>query len=258
MVFVSVSAASKSTETLSVVTPPPAPKLCLKVQEGNIPRFINHFFSEFLVRNDVGRAWDLSNIIPQFQNSPSLYYASIAVGALDMSGRGLLPSSIESKHTNMNALTAYHTSITKFQIEMANKNARLSDVNLWTTLFLGIFEVSESLVFGNMHHQRLILKQLMYDKTGEGWVKHILYGTSRILQLRGPDAHLSGPGRSFYLTVRVFEICRSIIYSEPTFLSHPKWKSLMVEIKREDPSDLLHPKEDLFDLMIECSSLAQR
>lgn len=98
----------------------------------------------------------------------------------------------------------------------------------------------------------------MYDKTGEGWVKHILYGTSKILQLRGPEAHLIGPGRSFYLTARVFEICRSLIYSEPTFLWHSKWRSLMIEIKKQDLREALHPKEDLFDLMIQCSSLSCR
>ena len=97
----------------------------------------------------------------------------------------------------------------------------------------------------------------MYDKTGEGWMKHIFYGTSKILQLRGPKACLTGPGRSFYLTVRVFEVCRSLIYSEPTFLSQPKWRSLMIEMRKQDLNGTLHPKEHLFDLMIRCSSLSQ-
>ena len=97
----------------------------------------------------------------------------------------------------------------------------------------------------------------MRDKTGDGFVKH-LSGTSSLLRLRGPEAHISGPGRSFFLTVRVFEICRSLIYSEPTFLCHPEWISLMMEIKREDINNTLHPKEDLLNLMTECSSLSHR
>lgn len=143
--FICAPVPSKSTDTLSVVTPPLAPRLCPKVQEGNISQFINHFFSGFLLRNDFGIAWDLNSIISQFQKSPSLYHASIAVGALDMSTTALLPSSIEIKRAAMSALTAYQASITKFQTEMASKNAFLSDVNLWTTLFLGLFEVREIL-----------------------------------------------------------------------------------------------------------------
>jgi hypothetical protein len=32
----------------------------------------------------------------------------------------------------------------------------------------------------------------MYDVSGEGWVKHFLYGTSQLLQYRGPERHLTG------------------------------------------------------------------
>ena len=96
----------------------------------------------------------------------------------------------------------------------------------------------------------------MYDETGDGFVKHFIYGTSRILQLRGPEAHLTGPGRSFFLTARVFEICRSLIYEEPTFLVEDCWKSLTERIWDENMSKDWHPKEALFDLMIECSALS--
>jgi hypothetical protein len=98
----------------------------------------------------------------------------------------------------------------------------------------------------------------MSDVTGEGWVKHMLYGTSKMLQLRGPEAHLTGSGRSFFLTVRVFEICRALIYSETTFLCHPNWVSLMIKIWSEDLNNTWHPKESLFDLMITCSALSHR
>jgi hypothetical protein len=98
----------------------------------------------------------------------------------------------------------------------------------------------------------------MYDITGDGWVKHILYGTSKILQLRGPEAHLAGPGRSFFLTIRVFEISRSLIYAEPTFLADQEWVDVMVHIWGGDECNDWHPKEDLFDLMISCTSLGRR
>jgi hypothetical protein len=98
----------------------------------------------------------------------------------------------------------------------------------------------------------------MYDVSGEGWVKHILYGTSKILQIRGPEAHLTGRGRSFFLTVRPFEICRSLIYSEPSFLSNPDWTSLMTRMWTGDLAKQRLPKEELFDLMLACSSFSTR
>jgi hypothetical protein len=98
----------------------------------------------------------------------------------------------------------------------------------------------------------------MFDATGDGWVKHIFYGTSKILQMRGPNAHLTGRGRSFFLTVRLFEICRSCFYPEPTFLGQPEWTSLMDRMWEGDVAKEWHPKESLLDLMISCSSLSHR
>ncbi|KAL6230302.1 hypothetical protein BDW75DRAFT_248787 [Aspergillus navahoensis] len=142
------------------------------------------------------------------------------------------------KDAAVGALTAYHTSIAQLKDEIvSNRGAR--DVNLWTTFFLGLFE-------------------LMQDMTGEGWVKHFLYGTSKMLQLRGPEAHIAGSGRSFFLTVRIFEVCRALIYSEPTFLCQPEWMSLMTMIGNENDDNDWHPKELLFDLMITCSSISHR
>jgi Fungal specific transcription factor domain len=98
----------------------------------------------------------------------------------------------------------------------------------------------------------------MFDNTGDGWMKHIFYGTSRILQIRGPKAHLTGPGRSFFLTVRLFEICRSCFYPEPTFLREASWISLMDRMWEGDLAKEWHPKENLLDIMISCSSLGHR
>jgi hypothetical protein len=95
----------------------------------------------------------------------------------------------------------------------------------------------------------------MFDISGEGWVKHILYGTSKIIQLRGPEAHLEGRGQSLFLAVRPFEICRSLIYSTPSFLSLPPWMALVENIFRRTQQ---HPKEAMFDIMFACSCLSER
>ncbi|KAJ5633161.1 hypothetical protein N7490_009500 [Penicillium lividum] len=147
-----------------------------------------------------------------------MYHASIALGALDLSRRPVPILPLERKDAAVGALTAYHTSIARLKAEIVSDNTP-RDVNLWTTFFLGLFE-------------------LMHDVTGEGWVKHFLYGTSKMLQLRGPEAHIAGSGRSFFLT--------------------PEWMSLTTKIWNEDDNNHWHPKELLFDLMIACSSISDR
>jgi hypothetical protein len=144
VVFVNVSssAPSKGRSSPSAVIPPLAPRLCSKVPEANLSLFIKHFFSVFLVRNNFGGALDVGSIISQFQNSPSLYHASIAVGALDLSRNLLLSLATDRKDTALGALTAYRTSITTFQSDIMRKDAQIKEVNLWTTFFLGLFEVS--------------------------------------------------------------------------------------------------------------------
>jgi hypothetical protein len=228
---------------------------------GNVPQdkssqFIGHFFSTFLATNDFAAGpLDLETIISKFQESPSLYHAVVSVGALDISRR--LPSSsrTEQKASRVGALTAYRTSINNFRAEIEDNRLLPNDACLWTTIFLGIFEVR---VFSGIFMLETDFCQLMYDDSGKGWIKHMLYGTSKIIQLRGPESHLFGPGKSFFLTVRVFEICRSLLFSEPTFLSEPGWRSLMSQMREIDPSQHWHPKEELFDLMILCSDLSLR
>ena len=83
---------------------------------------------------------DLGTIISEFQRSPSMYHASIALGALDLSRRPVPTLPPERKDAAVGAFTAYHTSIAKLKAEIvSNKPPR--DVNLWTTFFLGLFEV---------------------------------------------------------------------------------------------------------------------
>src|SRR5436190_873087 len=96
----------------------------------------------------------------------------------------------------------------------------------------------------------------MCDVTGTGWLKHMMYGTSKIMQLRGPERHLTGSGREFFLTFRVFEICRALIYSTNTYLAERKWRDLTEEIKNDGVD--WHPKEALFDLMISVSELSNK
>ena len=119
----------------------PTPVLCSSIAQDTTSRFTNHFFSGFLVRNDfaVGPL-DLDTITSQFQSTASLYHASIAVGALDYANA--VPSfGIEKRAAKMKALDSYRTSVVKFQTEIQCTRIQQSDACLWTTLFLGLFEV---------------------------------------------------------------------------------------------------------------------
>ena len=118
-----------------------APSICSNVSQEKSSLFIKHFFSNFLVRNDFGGNLDLDTIISEFQKSPSLYHASIAVGALDLSYKFALPSMPEKKGAELGALTAYRTSVLDFQKDIGSKRIQQSDASLWTTFFLGLFEV---------------------------------------------------------------------------------------------------------------------
>ncbi|RFU34913.1 hypothetical protein B7463_g1372, partial [Scytalidium lignicola] len=229
LIFVHNKESRPETNTTSSV-------ICRNVPPDISHQSVKHFFSEFLVTNNFGSELLDLKTLGAFQSSSSLYHAVLAVGALDLGHKSSTPI-LRRRGIMIQALTAYRTSIVAVKNDMASGQLLRSDASLWTTFFLGIFE-------------------LMYDVSGEGWIKHMLYGTSSILQARGPAAHLSGPGRLFFITVRVFEICRALIYMEPTFLCTPPWVSLMKDIWDGDLLAYWHPKEELFDSMLECLDLS--
>jgi len=100
--------------------------------------------------------------------------------------------------------------------------------------------------------------QLMSDATGDGWIMHFLHGTSELLGHFGPSAFMTEPGREFFLTIRVFEISRALLFTQETFLSQPRWKILMEGLCNDKSSYDWHPKEELFNIIISCASLGVR
>ncbi|KAG9237682.1 hypothetical protein BJ875DRAFT_369527 [Amylocarpus encephaloides] len=217
----------------SKVTPYQPPTLAPAISEDPSTRFARHFFTVFILKNDFAVAsLDVDTITSSFQTSPSLHHAIIAIGALSLSKR--VPA--RRKDNVLRALASYRTALLESQKALQEQDVRPNDSGLWNSFFLGLFE-------------------LMLDSTGESWLKHILFGTSKMLQVRGPQAHVAGPGRAFFLTIRVFEICRSLIYSDATFLMDNEWKAVMGRMWEDEFSREWHPKEDMLDLMIECSGV---
>jgi hypothetical protein len=140
-VFVNQAPHAREFDGFHFVAHRSTPILCSSIGQDPTSRFTNHFFTNFLIRNDfaVG-SLDLDTIISQFQSIPSLYHASVAVGALDFANA--FPSlSKEKRAATLKALDSYRTSVVKFQAEIQCTRIQKSDSCLWTTLFLGLFEV---------------------------------------------------------------------------------------------------------------------
>jgi hypothetical protein len=220
---------------------PSEPELASKVPIDEYSVLIKHFFTSFIIRNSfTGTSKPgIDGLIVGFQSSPGLCDAIVAVSALDISRSHTSRVHLTQRNIESRALAAYQASVRATQAEIEGNTILTNEHTLWTTFFLGLFE-------------------LMYDVSGEGWIKHILYGTSKLLQLRGSSAHQTGRGRSFFITMRVFEVCRALIYNEDTFLYHEEWRGFTERLWEGEFRLEWHPKEALLDLMIACASLSYR
>ena len=98
----------------------------------------------------------------------------------------------------------------------------------------------------------------MYDETGLGWLPHMLHGTSKILQLVGPDHFRIGAARGFFLELRIFEAVRTIVFNETSFLTQQPWTDLLGDMWNSDHDLEWHPKEGLLDIMVLVSDLCAR
>jgi hypothetical protein len=96
----------------------------------------------------------------------------------------------------------------------------------------------------------------MYDETGDGWKRHMMYGVARLLDLSGPGAFYSAEVRSMYREVRLFEIIRAVLLSQSTALTQPSWLSFNQKLLAGCESS--HPEEAIFDLMLSCADLSQQ
>jgi hypothetical protein len=126
--------------------PGPASETC-QLSHGILPNetdaALAQFFIVFIARNDFsGGDLDIDAIVSCFQPS-SLYHAALAIGALDL--RNISPSLSNRRVATARALASYQISITSFSSEIQSSNIGQSDEALWTTFFLGLFEVSNYL-----------------------------------------------------------------------------------------------------------------
>lgn len=99
----------------------------------------------------------------------------------------------------------------------------------------------------------------MTDSTGYGWIQHIVHGTSQALVASGSKSYRTGYGKRFFMEAKIFEVCRAIIFNEPTFLTMPEWIRLSSDLRQDvDEGFNYHPLDILLDIITKCSALRVR
>lgn len=93
----------------------------------------------------------------------------------------------------------------------------------------------------------------MTEVSGDGWAKHMLYGTSRIFQSRGTISLPRLLDKQLFGAFRLLEANRAILYGEDTFLSQETWLSRQKSLAVNPTS----PMETVFDLVVEISSFGK-
>ncbi|KAK0385723.1 hypothetical protein NLU13_6900 [Sarocladium strictum] len=194
-----------------------------------------YYFDIFVQRNNFvasTASYDL-DVKSLLGTEPGCYlvHAVTALGALQSSRLSLATSHDDSR----TAIKAYSSSVVALREAMAQLTAPSRLHVLWTTLLLGVFE-------------------LMNSESGDGWLVHMVHGTGAALQASGPSSCMSGPGQSFFLQARVFEVSRALLLGESTFLSNPEWIALSESI-RANGRDSHRSLDALLDLIVRCSNL---
>jgi hypothetical protein len=103
-----------------------------------------HFFSVFIQKNDftVAKSLNLNLIEHLWQTNSGLREAIVAVAALDASRRSQALSYGKKSVVATTALKAYKKALLSLQTDLNCQMILSSDACLWSTFFLGLFEVS--------------------------------------------------------------------------------------------------------------------
>ena len=99
---------------------------------------LTHFYVSFLSLNSfTGRSDGFQSVHALLRDSPTLFNAAIAVSALHVRGQD---SALRLPRTNV-ALRSYMAAVCGLRRNLDDRDQRLDDSTLWSTFFLGIFEV---------------------------------------------------------------------------------------------------------------------
>ncbi|KAM5370890.1 hypothetical protein ACJZ2D_008323 [Fusarium nematophilum] len=194
------------------------------------------YFALFLQSCELTREFGsiTPDLLPLIHASLPLRAVTMAIGALEANRRGCVSSDPERQSPQHVAFRSYGDSMRALQPLLQLADAFCREDVLWSTFLLGLFE-------------------LLSETSGERWVQHMLYGTSRMFQLAGSSVQLSHLGEKLFAAFRALEASRAIIYGDGTFLSQEQW------LKRQpffppQPSD---PMETTLELSLQVSSFSK-
>lgn len=90
----------------------------------------------------------------------------------------------------------------------------------------------------------------MIEVSGGQWAKHMLYGTSKILELSGTDSRSDYLGCQSFETFRLLDSNRAILYGEDTVLS---------DYSGMDQHDVISsdPLDEILNFIIKISSFSK-
>ncbi|KAK7449136.1 hypothetical protein Landi51_06215 [Colletotrichum acutatum] len=164
--------------------------------------------------------------------------AMLALGAMQANILGALGC-----HNSLRfALEHYLQSITSLRGAVLDSTLTRKDSILWSTFFLGLFE----------------WQKLLQDASGQKWLQHMVFGTSQALIASGPSACTSGTMRNFFLQARTFEVCRSIIFNQSSFLAAPEWMKVTRSLSEEANIQSRASVDDILNMIVLCSRLRAR
>lgn len=99
----------------------------------------------------------------------------------------------------------------------------------------------------------------MSDKSGEGWLQHMVYGTAKGLAASGPSICNTAVGARMFQQAKMFEVCRTIVFNDRSFLTQPEWREASQGLWSSDGfSDEWRPLDSLVDIMLLCPDLRYR
>ncbi|KAH7309877.1 hypothetical protein B0I35DRAFT_398061 [Stachybotrys elegans] len=204
-------------------------------------------FDRFAARNNFigkGRNAFASQLkaVSSLSSHPYVLDAILAIGAI----QGTKEMPIDDKRRQRFQFCAIHY-YTEAVAKMGRQLAVVPKVTIgsekesfiWTTMLLGLFELAA-------------------ETTSDGWVKHMVHGTSRALESAGMSLHDTKSGRALFSHVRLFEVCRTILFNESTFLTRPEWISLSKVAWTSDSTAERCCLGDILDIMVASSALRTR
>jgi hypothetical protein len=100
----------------------------------------------------------------------------------------------------------------------------------------------------------------MNDATGDGWLQHLVHGTAQALIAGSPAACTSGSCSRFFTESKIFEVCRAILFNQPSFLAEDGWLALSASLRSSSTTwnESQKALDVLLDIVVLCSSLRVR